>query len=74
MTTSHPVYVYNQAEYGNRYLFSDGVKREFGQNREICFSNGDTLFACVMPLKVDPKESPELKELGFIVNGQTISV
>jgi hypothetical protein len=37
-------------------LFSDGITREFGENRVINLTDGGSIVACVQPLCVDPNE------------------
>lgn len=37
-------------------LFSDGITREFGENRVIKLTDGGTILACVQPLCVNPQE------------------
>ncbi len=56
-----------EAEYedGSKTLFSDGVKREFGENHVI-FVEGHQIFCSVMPLKIDPSDHDNVKNIGYI--------
>lgn len=42
--------------YGSddNYFFSDGVTRDFGQNKVIKLIDGESIFCSVQPLKCEP--------------------
>jgi len=42
--------------YGSddNWFFSDGVTRDFGQNKVVKLINGETVFCSVQPLKCEP--------------------
>lgn len=50
-------------EYG--HLYSDGVTRDFGENRMIKSVEFGDVFSSIQPLKVDPK-AHGLKKIGTI--------
>ncbi len=39
-----------------RSLFSDGITREFGENKNVVLNSGDIVMAEVQPLRCDPVE------------------
>jgi hypothetical protein len=53
----------NRVYKSGSFLFSEAVRRDFGENRTITLLDGETIFATVQPLKVDPKT---LELIGFI--------
>jgi uncharacterized Zn-binding protein involved in type VI secretion len=47
------------------WLFSDGVDRDFGNNKTVTLTNGQIILSAVQPLKCDPNECG-LKLIGTI--------
>lgn len=52
----------------DNWFFSDGVTREFGENRRVQLDDGRIVANVVQPLKVDPAECTTLRKVGFILN------
>lgn len=53
--------VYEVVINGSQHLFSDGVKREFGENK-VVFVDGHQIFASVQPLRT----TDGLKRVGHL--------
>ena len=50
-------------------FFSKDVKRDFGENRVVVLDSGETVFSCVMKLRVVPEEVG-LKVVGKLVKSE----
>lgn len=58
--TRHTVYIDDE-----NWLYSNGITREFGQNKVVILNDGESIFSAVMPLLVDPSQY-NLIEYGYI--------
>ena len=61
--TQHDVY-----STDDNWFFSNGVTRDFGDNRFVQLDDGRVVFNVVQPLRVDPSECETLRKVGYIVN------